>query len=101
VTANPKGEAGDGFIRLDFARRVKLEVHGSRITSAAGLPAYRELDDAPRLCALAGDVLADARIGRNGRHALAGLLRQSVFGRQAGAEDLNDAERLRHDPAMR
>src|SRR5437016_10829541 len=38
---------------------------------------------------------------RQGRHALAGLFRQSVFGRLAGYEDMNDAERLRHDPAMR
>ena len=45
--------------------------------------------------------LADARTGRNGRHALVGLLRQSVFGRLAGCEDVNDAGRLRHDPAMR
>ena len=46
-------------------------------------------------------MLADARTGRNGRHALVGLLRQSVFGRLAGYEDVNDALRLRHDPAMR
>ncbi len=32
---------------------------------------------------------------------MAGLFRQSVFGRLAGYEDVNDAERLRHDPAMR
>jgi hypothetical protein len=38
--------------------------------------------------------------GNNGRHALVGMLRQSVFGRLAGYEDVNDAER-RHDPAMR
>jgi hypothetical protein len=44
-------------------------------------------------------MLADARTGKNGRHALVGLLRQSVF--VAGYEDVNDAERLRHDPAMR
>ena len=44
---------------------------------------------------------ADARTGRNGRHALVGLLRQSVFGRLAGYEDVNDAERLRRDPVMR
>ena len=50
---------------------------------------------------MAGETLADARTGKNGRHALVGLLRQSVFGRLAGYEDVNDAQRLRHDPAMR
>jgi len=53
------------------------------------------------LTALAGEMLADAHTGKNGRHALVGLFRQSVFGRLAGYEDVNDAERLRHDPAMR
>jgi hypothetical protein len=48
-----------------------------------------------------GEKLADARTGKNGRHALVGMLRQAVFGRLAGYEDVNDAERLRHDPAMR
>jgi Transposase DDE domain group 1 len=46
-------------------------------------------------------LIAKARTGQNGRHALVGLFRQSVFGRLAGYEDVNDAERLRHDPAMR
>src|ERR671913_286694 len=49
----------------------------------------------------AGAALADARTGKNGRHALVGLLRQSVFGPLAGDEDVNDAGRLRRDPAMR
>ena len=49
---------------------------------------------------MAGDVLTDARTGKNGRHALVELLRQSVFGRLAGYEDVNDAERLRHDPSI-
>jgi Transposase DDE domain group 1 len=59
------------------------------------------LDDALGLTAMAGEMLADARTGRNSRRALAGMLRQSVFGRLAGYEDVNDAEGLRHDPAMR
>ena len=49
----------------------------------------------------AGETLADGRTGKNGRHVLVGMLRQSVFGRLAGYKDVNDADRLRHDPAMR
>ena len=98
---NPAGESVDGPLRLDFDRRLTLQFRGSVVTSDAGLLAYRELDDALGLSVMAGGALADARTGRNGRHALVGLLRQSVFGRLAGYEDVNDAERLRHDPAMR
>ena len=46
-------------------------------------------------------MLQDGRRGRNGWHALVGMLRQSVFGRRAGYEDVNDAERLARDPATR
>ena len=98
---NPTGEAKSGVLRPDFERRVMIHFRGSVVTSDAGLLAYRELDDALGLSESASDRLADARTGKNGRHALVGMLRQSVFGRLAGYEDVNDAERLRHDPAMR
>jgi len=99
--ANQAGESNGKVLRLDFDRRLMLHFGGSVVTSDAGLLAYRELDDALGLTTTAGEMLADARTGKNGRHALVGLLRQSVFGRLAGYEDVNDAERLRHDPAMR
>ena len=63
--------------------------------------AYRELDDALGLTDMAGDGLVDPRTDKNGRHALTGLFRQSVFGRLGGYEDVNDADRLGRDPAMR
>ena len=94
-------ESSGEVLRLDFDRRLMLQFRGSVVTSDAGLLAHRELDDALGLTTMAGAMLAEARTGRNGRHALVGLFRQSVFGRLAGYEDVNDAERLRHDPAMR
>jgi hypothetical protein len=101
VMLNPAGESSGDVLRVDFDRRLMLQFRGSGVTSDAGLLAYRELDHALGLSATAGEMLADGRTGKNGRHALVGLLRQSVFGRLAGYEDVNDAERLRHDPAMR
>ena len=95
---NPEGESDRRPLRPVFDRRLKLEFHGSRVTSDAGLLAYRELDDALGLTTLADSLLADSR---NGWHGIVGLLRQSIFGRLAGYEDVNDADRLGRDPAMR
>src|SRR5215469_9917603 len=64
------------------------EFRGSVVTSDAGPLAYREPADAIGLTVMASDVLTDARTGKNGQHAVAGLFRQSVFGRLAGYEDV-------------
>jgi hypothetical protein len=81
--AHPTGESESDIVRLDFDRRLMLQFHGSVVTSDAGLLAYRELDDALRLTAMAGELLADVRTGKNGRHDFIGMLRQAVFGRQS------------------
>jgi hypothetical protein len=76
--AHPMGESKDEVLRLDFDRRLKLEFHGSKVTSDAGLLPYRELDDAVGLTEIAGEVLTDTRCGKNSRHGLVGQFRQSV-----------------------
>src|SRR3954470_3465362 len=88
-------------LRVTFDRRLKLEFHGAKITSDGGLLAYRELDDALGLTAMAASALAEGRRGKNTRHRLLGLLRQAIYGRLAGYEDVNDAEPLARDPALR
>jgi hypothetical protein len=65
------------------------------------LLAFRELDEAFRLTENASAVLSDPRHGKNTQHTQLAMLRQSAYGRLAGYEDVNDAERLRVDPVMR
>ena len=95
------GESRKEALRVEFDGTVKLEFLGSKVTSDAGLLAYRELDEALGLTSMAGQMLEDWRTGQNARHTMTGLLRQSVFSRLAGYEDTNDAERLALDPALR
>src|SRR3954462_39071 len=95
------GEESNAALRVAFDPRLKLEFHGSRVTSDAGLLALRELDSALGLTELAGEALTDPRTGQNSRHTLIAQLRQAVFGRLAGYEDVNDADRLAADSGLR
>jgi len=94
------GEKTQEALKLKFDKRLRLEFHGARLTSDAGLLACRELDGALGLTEVAPTYLQETRSGRNVQHELVPLLRQSVYSRLAGYEDTNDAVRLARDPAM-
>ncbi len=98
--APPMGESKLGCRRVDLDRRLKLEFHGSKVTTDAGFLAYRELDDALELTEMAGDICGDNRAGKNAWHGMTGQFRQSLFGRLGGYDDVNDTDRLGRDPAM-
>jgi hypothetical protein len=66
---NPMGEACKDALRFNFDRRLKLEFHGTKVTSDAGLLAYRELDEALGLISAIDSELRDNRTGKNTRHS--------------------------------
>jgi hypothetical protein len=83
---NPMGEACKDALRLDFDRRVKFEFHGTKVTSDAGLLAYRELDEVLGLTSTIDLKLRDIRTGKNNgvkiriaeEKSLVGVRRKSV-----------------------
>ncbi len=94
------GEVRRDALRVGFDRAIKLEFHGAEVSSDSGLFPYRDLDEAAQLTKSGAAELFDFRTGTNVQHGMTALLRQSVYSRLAGYEDVNDAERLSVDPVM-
>ncbi len=95
------GEKENKPFQLTFNGFLKVDFQGSRVTSDGGLILVRELDERLGLGKLIDEHLSDSRQGLNKKFALADLLRQSVYSRLAGYEDLNDAVRVSADPTFR
>ena len=68
---------------MQFDWEIKLEFHGAKVSSDGGLLIYRGLDEALGLTDLAETMLSELRVGKNTRHTLKALLRQSVYSRLA------------------
>ena len=94
------GERQNQPFQFSFNAALKVDFQGSRVTSDGGLILVRELDEHLGFGELIKQHLADPR-GKNTRLPFADLLRQSVYSRLAGYEDMNDAERLSQDPTFR
>src|SRR5450756_1560833 len=95
------GEKQNGPFQLSFNASLKIDFQGSRVTSDGGLIVVRELDERLGFGDLIVQHLTDLRRGKNTQLPMADLLRQSVYSRLAGYEDMNDAERLSQDPTFR
>ena len=94
------GESEKQPIQLSFNRFLRVGFQGSRVTSNGGLILVRELDERLGFSELIEQHLTDSR-ANNARFSFADLLRQSVYSRLAGYEDVNDAEQLSQDPTFR
>jgi hypothetical protein len=94
------GETQKQPFQLSFTPSLKADFQGSRVTSDGGLVLVRKLDERLGFSDLIAQHLTDSR-GKNTQLPLADLLCQSIYSRMSGYEDVNDAERLAHDPTFR
>jgi hypothetical protein len=79
IRENLMVEARKDAMRLCLDRKLKLEFHGTKVTSDAGLLTYRELEAALSLTTMMDSKLCDNRTGKNVQHSIAALLRQSIY----------------------
>ena len=82
------------------SREVVADFHGGHITSDAGALLLREVEAKLGLLDQFATCFTDHRAPKRLEHTLVALLKQRVFGLCLGYEDLNDHDRLRHDPLM-
>ena len=63
------GEGKKDALRVNFDNKLKLEFHGVKVTSDAGLLAYREIDDVFGLTDMAACEITDNRKDKNTQHS--------------------------------
>ncbi len=59
------GEAGRDALRVGFEGTIKLEFHGAKVSSDAGLFPYRDIDEVAQLTETGAAELFDFRSGSN------------------------------------
>jgi hypothetical protein len=83
------------------SQKTRPEFHGTKVTNDGGLLAWWELDDARGLTSVVDLEIRDIRKGKNVQHGVLTSLRQAIYSRLAGYADINNAERLALDAAVR
>lgn len=73
---------------------------GGFVTSDAGALLLREVDHRTRLIERVAACFSDRRAADRVEFSVAELLRQRLFGLVLGYEDIDDHDRLRHDPVL-
>ncbi len=94
--------ATECYSQLGFGFQPKLVVDfaGGTLTTDAGLLLVREFDQQRGLSADVVGRISDTRDARYITHDVDALVRQRLYQIAAGYEDVNDADRLRHDPTF-
>ena len=89
---------------MDFGhlgrRVIEANFRGGAISSDGGVMLLRQVDRRIGLSAATAMALNDPRTPERIRHELRDLVAQRLYGLCCGYEDLNDHDRLRHDPLM-
>ena len=74
------GERRRDALGVSFDRKLKIEFHGTKVTSNAGLLAYRELDEALGWTNMIESDFCDSRASKNTQHSIvASLSRDSAL----------------------
>lgn len=88
------------FGRGDGARPVVAQFNGGTISSDAGMVLLGETEGKMGLVKRLGKCFHDGRNREMTKHGVEQMLAQRIFGLALGYEDLNDHDRLRHDPLL-
>jgi len=88
-----------GFGRLG-RRVIEANFRGGTISSDGGVLLLRQMDRRLGLSTSVAAALRDPRMPERIRHEQRDLVAQRLYGLCCGYEDLNDHDRLRHDPLM-
>ena len=95
------GERNCSTVSPEFDRSIKIDFTGEKVTSNAGTLMLAEFESRMGIIRTVASRLADPRNPLFTVYSMHSLLCQRLLSICAGYEDGDDADELRHDPALR